>query len=120
MNDDNVSVVNSKLSGMDNNEKITQSMTKRRRKRKVDKDFISFSVNDDNISMKSENLSDSNDTKCKECGKEFNDSISLRKHIVTHGEKQFPCPYQECSKKFLDNSKLRRHILVHTVRIMLI
>ena len=33
---------------------------------------------------------------------------------MTHGEKQFPCPYEGCGKYFLDNSKLKRHMLVHT------
>jgi hypothetical protein len=49
------------------------------------------------------------------CGKTFTDSGSLRKHTVTHGDKQFICPVDSCQKKFLDNSKLRRHMLVHTV-----
>jgi len=49
------------------------------------------------------------------CGKVFTDSGSLRKHTMTHGERQFTCPVQTCCKKFLDNSKLRRHMLVHTV-----
>mmetsp|Transcript_6563 Transcript_6563/g.11509 ORF Transcript_6563/g.11509 Transcript_6563/m.11509 type:complete len:256 (-) Transcript_6563:32-799(-) len=48
------------------------------------------------------------------CGKTFTDSGSLRKHTVTHGDKQFICPVDSCQKKFLDNSKLRRHMLVHT------
>lgn len=54
--------------------------------------------------------------KCKieDCGKEFNDQGSLKKHASTHGEKQFLCTYEGCGKKFLDNSKLRRHQLVHT------
>ena len=79
------------------------------------------------MSMKSENFSEINIninidgenglTKytCTECGKEFEDQISWKKHTSIHGEKQFPCPYPNCGKKFLDNSKLRRHILVHTV-----
>lgn len=49
------------------------------------------------------------------CEKTFTDSGSLRKHTVTHGDKQFICPVDCCQKKFLDNSKLRRHMLVHTV-----
>lgn len=54
--------------------------------------------------------------KCKieDCGKEFNDAGSLKKHASTHGEKQFLCNYEGCGKRFLDNSKLRRHQLVHT------
>ena len=47
-----------------------------------------------------------------DCNKIFYDSIALRKHILTHGEKLFVCKI--CSKKFLDNSKLRRHSLVHS------
>jgi hypothetical protein len=49
------------------------------------------------------------------CGKSFPDAGSLRKHTVTHGDKQFICHVESCQKKFLDNSKLRRHMLVHTV-----
>lgn len=49
-----------------------------------------------------------------ECGKIFVDASSLKKHMLTHGEKQFICKYEGCGKKFLDNSKLRRHQLVHT------
>jgi Zinc finger, C2H2 type len=54
--------------------------------------------------------------KCKieDCGKEFSDPSSLKKHASTHGEKQFLCTYEGCGKRFLDNSKLRRHQLVHT------
>ena len=51
------------------------------------------------------------------CGKTFSDSGSLRKHTMTHGERQFVCTVQGCNKKFLDNSKLRRHMLVHTVTV---
>ena len=53
----------------------------------------------------------------EDCGKIFGDKGSFRKHLLTHGEKQYICPYSSCAKKFLDNSKLRRHLLVHTVRI---
>jgi len=49
-----------------------------------------------------------------ECGKIFHDAGSLRKHSMTHGERQFVCTVEGCGKKFLDNSKLRRHQLVHT------
>jgi len=54
--------------------------------------------------------------KCKyeECGKIFYDIGSLKKHQLTHGERQFVCTVEGCGKKFLDNSKLRRHQLVHT------
>lgn len=54
--------------------------------------------------------------KCKfdECGKIFSDSMSLKKHLAAHGEKQFICPVEGCGKKFLDKSKLRRHNLVHS------
>lgn len=54
--------------------------------------------------------------KCKfdNCGKTFQDQASLKKHMVTHGERQFVCPVDSCGKKFLDKSKLRRHQLVHT------
>ncbi len=49
-----------------------------------------------------------------DCRKRFADSSSLRKHIMTHGERQHICPMSECGKRFLDNSKLKRHMLVHT------
>ena len=49
-----------------------------------------------------------------ECLKTFSDASSLRKHIMTHGERQHICPVAECGKRFLDNSKLKRHMLVHT------
>ena len=49
-----------------------------------------------------------------ECGKCFTDSNSLRKHMMTHGERLYICPIEKCGKKFLDNSKLKRHMLVHT------
>lgn len=52
--------------------------------------------------------------KIEDCSKSFNDAGSLKKHLVTHGEKQFVCTYDGCGKRFLDNSKLRRHQLVHT------
>ena len=50
------------------------------------------------------------------CDKTFKDDSSLRKHILTHGEKQYICKFKGCGKKFLDNSKLKRHQLVHTGR----
>ena len=46
------------------------------------------------------------------CKRIFSDKSSLRKHLLTHGEKLFVC--EICKKKFLDNSKLRRHSLVHS------
>jgi transcription factor YY len=54
--------------------------------------------------------------KCKHenCKKTFQDQTSLKKHMVTHGERQFICAVESCGKKFLDKSKLRRHQLVHT------
>ena len=48
------------------------------------------------------------------CAKLFQDSSSLRKHMMTHGERQYICPVDGCNKRFLDNSKLKRHQLVHT------
>ena len=39
---------------------------------------------------------------------------SLRKHMMTHGERQYLCTVEGCGKRFLDNSKLKRHMLVHT------
>ena len=48
------------------------------------------------------------------CGKAFSDAASLRKHMHTHGEKQFVCQVEGCGKRFLDSSKLKRHSLTHT------
>ena len=48
------------------------------------------------------------------CDKVFYDRNSYRKHLITHGEKQFVCQAESCGKRFLDNSKLKRHMLVHT------
>jgi hypothetical protein len=48
------------------------------------------------------------------CGKAFADSASLRKHMHTHGEKQYVCQVEGCGKRFLDSSKLKRHSLTHT------
>ena len=48
------------------------------------------------------------------CGKAFADAASLRKHMHTHGEKQFVCQVEGCGKRFLDSSKLKRHSLTHT------
>jgi len=73
----------------------------------------SDNLSDININLKDENNLDKHI--CVDCGKEFEDQISLKKHSTIHGEKQFPCPHANCNKKFLDNSKLRRHMLVHTV-----
>jgi hypothetical protein len=48
------------------------------------------------------------------CGKAFADAASLRKHMHTHGEKQYACQVEGCGKRFLDSSKLKRHSLTHT------
>ena len=52
--------------------------------------------------------------KLEDCGKAFYDINALKKHMLTHGERQYICEEEGCGKKFLDNSKLRRHKLVHT------
>jgi len=48
------------------------------------------------------------------CGKVFSESSALRKHMHTHGEKQFLCTFPGCGKRFVDSSKLKRHYLIHT------
>ncbi|UPQ97130.1 hypothetical protein HOP50_01g04210 [Chloropicon primus] len=48
------------------------------------------------------------------CGKVFSENASLRKHMHTHGEKQFQCTFPGCGKRFVDSSKLKRHYLIHT------
>ena len=49
-----------------------------------------------------------------DCDKRFCDNSALRKHMMTHGERQHICPVPTCGKRFLDNSKLKRHMLVHS------
>ena len=49
-----------------------------------------------------------------DCDKRFSDNSALRKHMMTHGERQHMCPVASCGKRFLDNSKLKRHMLVHS------
>ena len=49
-----------------------------------------------------------------DCGRSFPDASQLRKHLHTHGEKQFVCQVEGCGKSFLDQSKLKRHSLTHT------
>ena len=44
----------------------------------------------------------------------FHDKGTIRKHILTHGEKLFICPIEDCKKKFSEKSKLKRHSLVHS------
>jgi uncharacterized Zn-finger protein len=94
--------------------------TKRVRKKKINSDFISLSSEENdssNIDIHSSNSKNNEDSTCfkcseSDCGKIFEDATALKKHLVTHGEKQFTC--QDCGKKFLDNSKLKRHSLVHS------
>lgn len=50
----------------------------------------------------------------QDCGKAFGDASALRKHMHTHGEKQYICQVEGCGKRFLDSSKLKRHSLTHT------
>ena len=50
----------------------------------------------------------------QDCGKAFSDAAGLRKHMHTHGEKQYVCQVEGCGKRFLDSSKLKRHSLTHT------
>ncbi|XP_033616053.1 transcription factor YY2 [Fukomys damarensis] len=50
---------------------------------------------------------------CQEgCTKMFKDIYAMRKHLHTHGTRDYICA--ECGKGFLENSKLKRHQLVHT------
>ena len=48
------------------------------------------------------------------CKKIVKDRKVLRKHLLTHCEKQFVCHYEGCGKKFYERAKLKRHFLVHT------
>lgn len=48
------------------------------------------------------------------CNKIMHDRKLLRKHLLTHREKQFACHYEGCEKRFYERAKLKRHYLVHT------
>ena len=91
---------------------------KRIRKKKVNSDYITLSSEEGSVKVESSSNSKKDENikiyKCSDpdCGKIFEDGTALKKHQVTHGEKQFTCP--DCGKKFLDNSKLKRHSLVHS------
>ena len=76
----------------------------------------SKSSNGNNHSKKEKDSSESKVHECgyPSCGKVFLDRNSYRKHLITHGEKQYICQSEGCGKRFLDNSKLKRHMLVHT------
>jgi hypothetical protein len=104
---------------------IDRKPSRRIRKNKIDNDFIILSSGEDYEELSAVNsmhISLNGDSfKCyePECGKEFEYSFALKKHIITHGIKSFECSHPFCGKKFIDNSKLRRHSLVHTVGIFL-
>lgn len=102
---------------------IDSKPQKRKRRKKIDSDFITLSsvedLNDAHSVVNSIHISVTEDNyKCIEpdCGREFEESNSLKKHMLIHGLKTFECIHPNCGKKFSDNSKLRRHSLVHTVK----
>jgi hypothetical protein len=106
-----------------NFESTEPKLERRKRKKKIDNDFITLSsvedFNDVQSVVNSIHISITEDNyKCIEpdCGREFEDSNTLKKHMLIHGAKTFECPHPNCGKKFSDNSKLRRHSLVHTVK----
>ncbi|XP_054161618.1 zinc finger protein 189-like [Oppia nitens] len=52
---------------------------------------------------------------CRYCGKWFNDSAKLAKHIIIHaGSKPFACDWPGCGRPFDSNYKLQRHRRCHT------
>lgn len=52
---------------------------------------------------------------CRYCGKWFNESIKLNRHMVIHaGAKPFACDWPGCGRPFDSNYKLQRHRRCHT------
>ena len=52
---------------------------------------------------------------CRYCGKWFNDSLKMNKHLMVHaGSKPFACDWPGCGRPFDSNYKLQRHRRCHT------
>jgi uncharacterized Zn-finger protein len=52
---------------------------------------------------------------CRYCGKWFNESIKLNRHMIIHaGSKPFACDWPGCGRPFDSNYKLQRHRRCHT------
>ena len=52
---------------------------------------------------------------CRYCGKWFNESIKLNRHMLIHaGAKPFACDWPGCGRPFDSNYKLQRHRRCHT------
>jgi len=49
--------------------------------------------------------------KCTMCDKRFSENSTLRKHIATHGDRNFQCSV--CSKAFVRKDYLAKHELIH-------
>ncbi|GFT27003.1 zinc finger protein 99 [Trichonephila clavipes] len=50
---------------------------------------------------------------CTICDKHFNQSSSLKRHMVSHsGERPFDC--EQCDKSFKTKAALKRHSIIHT------
>lgn len=66
--------------------------------------------------MKLEKGIGKNDTKCKECSREFQKPSQLRNHMYTHlAESERPYKCDVCTKSFATTSILKKHKLIHLV-----
>lgn len=53
--------------------------------------------------------------KCPDCGKEYDKSARLQRHMLTHsGEKPFACSWEGCALAYSRKDHLQRHMSVHT------
>ncbi|KAL5629723.1 hypothetical protein BROUX41_001329 [Berkeleyomyces rouxiae] len=50
---------------------------------------------------------------CQECNKTFTRAEHLRRHSLSHGRPEFPCPFPGCSREFHRKDLLERHRQKH-------